>query len=260
MYANGVGTEQDYFEAAIWFRQAAERNVPEAQYNLGLAYELGRGLTKDEALAVKWYRAASDQGYARARYNLGLMIEEGRGIAADETAAATLYRAAAEQGFGPAQNNYGIMLAEGRGGLVPNLVEAYVWLALAAENGVNPVGRDLVARQLQPGQIAQARARMAALKAPPGERPAVADAGTAPAEPTGQASAALAAKLSGMEAELAKARDENTRLASFLQNLQQEKSRLEERISQLSATARSAPAEQERILLEKNSSRPPTPP
>ena len=42
--------------------RAAERNVPEAQYNLGLAYELGRGLSKDETLAIKWYRAAVEAG------------------------------------------------------------------------------------------------------------------------------------------------------------------------------------------------------
>lgn len=270
MYANGVGTPQDYFEAAIWFRQAAERNVPEAQYNLGLAYELGRGLTKDETLAVKWYRSASEQGYARARYNLALMLEEGRGAAVDEVSAAQLYRIAAEQGFGPAQNNYGIMLAEGRGGLVPNLIEAYAWLALAADNGVNPVGRDLVAGRLAPDQLAAARNRYTIVRsqlagqvaaptlaaaAPSAPAPAPTRP-SAPAVDTGAAqAAALTARLQAAEADLERLRGENNRLASALQALQQERVALEQRLNQVAAAAQAVPAVQAQLESERNSLR-----
>ncbi len=252
MYANGIGTGQDYFEAAIWFRQAAERNVPEAQYNLGLAYELGRGLSRDETLAQKWYRSASEQGYARARYNLALMIEEGRGSTSDEATAALLYRAAAEQGFGPAQNNYGIMLAEGRGGLVTNLIEAYAWLALAAENGVGPVGRDLVAGHLPPDQLGEARNRMAALKAQLGAKSGVAAAAAAPSPAVEDPASNLASRLQLAEGELLKARNENTRLAAAVQDIQREKGQLEQRLNQLSVAAQAAPAADGKLLEEKN--------
>jgi TPR repeat protein len=60
IYASGVGVAQDYFVAMLWFRQAAEAGIPDAQYNLALAYETGRGLSRDEALAQRWYRGASD--------------------------------------------------------------------------------------------------------------------------------------------------------------------------------------------------------
>ncbi|HRI81831.1 MAG TPA: tetratricopeptide repeat protein, partial [Opitutaceae bacterium] len=241
MYANGVGVPQDYFEAALWFRQAAEAGVPEAQYNLGLAYEIGRGLAKDEMLAQRWYRAAAEQNYARARYNLALMLEEGRGSAMDEAMAAQLYRTAALQGFGPAQNNYGIMLAEGRGGLASNFKEAYAWLALAAENGVTAVGRDLVAARLQPAELAEARARQEAIKAQMEGRTIAPAAIPAPgSEVATRQLAELGDQLRNAQGEMDRLRTENTRLAGTVQAIQSEKIQLERKLAQLAAETRPA--------------------
>ncbi len=241
MYANGIGVAQDYFEAMLWFRQAAESGIPDAQYNLALAYETGRGLSKDESLAQRWYRAASDQGYIRARYNLALMLEEGRGSGVDEAAAAQLYRAAAAQGFGPAQNNYGIMLAEGRGGLASNFKEAYAWLALAAENGVTAVGRDLVAARLQPAELAEAKGRMEAIKAQLEGRPATTVASAAALPLADEAAArqltALTEQFNSAQAEVARLRSENTRLGGALQDLQVRNGQMEQQIARLEENA-----------------------
>ena len=38
-----------------------------AQYNLGIMYQDGRGVTKDDAEAVKWYTLAAEQGHALAQ-------------------------------------------------------------------------------------------------------------------------------------------------------------------------------------------------
>jgi chromosome segregation ATPase len=250
-----VGVPQDYFEAALWFRQAAEAGVPEAQYNLGLAYEIGRGLAKDETLAQRWYRAAAEQNYARARYNLALMLEEGRGSAMDEAMAAQLYRTAALQGFGPAQNNYGIMLAEGRGGLASNFKEAYAWLALAAENGVTAVGRDLVAARLQPAELAEARARQEAIKAQmEGRTIAPAAIPTSGSEVATRQLAELGDQLRNAQGEMDRLRAENTRLAGTVQAIQSEKIQLERKRAQLAAETRpGAPdrrAEAEMVALQ----------
>lgn len=248
MYASGVGVAQDYFEAVLWFRQAAESGIPDAQYNLALAYETGRGLSKDEVLAQRWYRAASDQGYMRARYNLALMLEEGRGSAVDEATAAQLYRAAAEQGFGPAQNNYGIMLAEGRGGLASNFREAYAWLALAAENGVTAVGRDLVAARLQPAELAEAKARKEAIKAQLEGRPATTVASVATSPLADDAAvrqiAALTEQFNSAQAEVARLRSENMRLGGALQEMQVRSGQLEQqtaRLEEIAGRAQAAP-------------------
>ena len=47
-------------------RQRAEQGNAAAQYNLGVAYDNGEGVTKSDAEAVKWYRLAADQGNAAA--------------------------------------------------------------------------------------------------------------------------------------------------------------------------------------------------
>lgn len=73
----------DYATAIREFRPFAEQGNAVAQYNLGVMYQLGRGITKDEAEAVKWYRKAAEQGLAPAQHNLGFMYEQGLGIAKD---------------------------------------------------------------------------------------------------------------------------------------------------------------------------------
>ncbi len=44
-----------------------------AQFNLGVMYDKGRGVSQDYAEAVKWYRKAAEQGHASAQHNLGVM-------------------------------------------------------------------------------------------------------------------------------------------------------------------------------------------
>ena len=46
---------RNYTKAAKYYLFAAERGVPEAQYNIGSMYERGDGIKKDIILAVRWY-------------------------------------------------------------------------------------------------------------------------------------------------------------------------------------------------------------
>ena len=46
MYADGLNVLQDDAEAVRWFRLAAGQGEAEAQYNLGLMYDNGRGVPK----------------------------------------------------------------------------------------------------------------------------------------------------------------------------------------------------------------------
>lgn len=66
MYANGQGVEQDYEEAAQWYRRAAEKGVAAAQAKLGQLYERGLGVPKDMEFAYAWYGVASSLGNGRA--------------------------------------------------------------------------------------------------------------------------------------------------------------------------------------------------
>jgi TPR repeat protein len=62
------GLTKDEVEAVKWFRKAAEQNVADAQYNLGVCYANGQGVTEDDAEAVKWFRKAAEQNQADAQY------------------------------------------------------------------------------------------------------------------------------------------------------------------------------------------------
>ena len=55
-YMNGEGITQDYKKAIEWFSKAAESNDSEAQYNIGIIYvNGGYGIQKDLVKAVYWF-------------------------------------------------------------------------------------------------------------------------------------------------------------------------------------------------------------
>jgi TPR repeat protein len=51
--------------------QKAETGDKQAQFELGIAYELGRGVTKSHEEAAKWWHKAAHQGLAQAQTWLG---------------------------------------------------------------------------------------------------------------------------------------------------------------------------------------------
>ena len=57
LYEKGLGVSQDYAQAARWYLKAAEQGDPDAQYNVALLYETGTGVARDLDAAQKWYRA-----------------------------------------------------------------------------------------------------------------------------------------------------------------------------------------------------------
>ncbi len=67
MYASGKGISQDYATSLSWYQKAAEKDLPSAQYNLGLMYENGMGTTPDKAKAQEWFHRAAAHNFAPAR-------------------------------------------------------------------------------------------------------------------------------------------------------------------------------------------------
>ena len=61
LYRRGIELERDDTRAADHFRAAALAGSPEAQYQLGLMYELGIGLVVDTGEASRWYGLSSGQ-------------------------------------------------------------------------------------------------------------------------------------------------------------------------------------------------------
>ena len=112
----------DYTTAAKEWRQLAEAGEPEAQFNLGLLFLDGHGVPQSPVEAANWFRRAAEQDYTQAQHNLGAMYGSGQGVKRD-------------------------------------YIQAYKWLNLCAAKGNAGcvTQRDLIAKKLKPGQIAEAQ-------------------------------------------------------------------------------------------------------
>jgi cell division septation protein DedD len=64
----------DYARAIREWRPMAEAGDADAQFNLGQAYKLGRGVPQDLAQAADWFGRAARQNHLQAADNLGLVL------------------------------------------------------------------------------------------------------------------------------------------------------------------------------------------
>jgi TPR repeat protein len=123
-----------------------------------VAQDFSKGLEAaqrgDFVTALREWKPLAEQGYANAQYNLGVMYDTGRGAAQDYTKAVKWYHKAAAQGVAKAQYNLGFMYYKGRGVLQENVI-AHMWFKLAAEQGND--GGAMVADQMTPSAIAEAQ-------------------------------------------------------------------------------------------------------
>lgn len=67
---------------ALW-KPLAEKGFADAQYNLGIVYLHGDGVSKNDGEAIKWFRLAAEQGDRSAQQQLGVMILHGQGTTAN---------------------------------------------------------------------------------------------------------------------------------------------------------------------------------
>ena len=126
---------QEYQSAVGWYKLSAEQSHAEAQFKLGLFYELDRSIERNRAEALKWYRFASEQGHAMAQFMLGVYCVEGKIIEQNYEEAVKWFKLAAEQGLDKTQYFLGAVYLSGWGFIAQNIQEAVKWFKLAAEQG-----------------------------------------------------------------------------------------------------------------------------
>ena len=157
--------EENYQKAyQLWFIEA-EKGDPFAQFNLGVMYERGDGVTQDYKKAMKWFEKSAELGYSPAQVNLGIMNLNGRGIPQNIMAALKWFQKAAEKGNAEAQYNLGNMYLKGQG--VPkNLEMAYVWWSIASESGhlEAKTNKEVAEQNMLPNQIKEAQQKPNRLK------------------------------------------------------------------------------------------------
>jgi TPR repeat protein len=117
--------------------KAAEGDA-EAQFNLGLGF--GCVGNADYIHAAHWYRRAAEQNHALAQYNLGVMFARGQGVSPDNSACAVLMRQAAEGGDAGGQYYIGAQCHRASADCMgqeatESRIEAYKWYHLARAQG-----------------------------------------------------------------------------------------------------------------------------
>lgn len=129
------GVTQNFEKAAFWFREAADNDVANASYNLGVLYHQGLGVEKDLDRAIYWYREAAKDGHPEAQYNLGIAHIEGIGTSYDAPLAAAFFESAANKGIVEAAYNLGLIYENGLIGNQARAEDAILWYKIAADGG-----------------------------------------------------------------------------------------------------------------------------
>ena len=195
----------DYSGAVAIWRPLAEKGDADAQFNLGQAYRLGRGVPTNLAAAKTWFERSASQGHMDAETTLGLLLFQNN----DQAEGLKWLKKASEKGEPRAMLVYGTALVNGDS-VTQDPVLGYAFVSRAAAQGLGPAKETLaqldqllpaadrkrgveMARQLAKGAPAPSPAPAKAASAKPkpaAKAPAKTAAAAAPAKPAPPAAAA----------------------------------------------------------------------
>jgi hypothetical protein len=149
-YQLGRGVPIDYGEAMRWYRKAADLGFAAAMNNIGALYQLGQGVSQDYSEAMRWFRKGADLGDRNAMRAIGSFYQDGLGVPQDYSEAMRWYRKAADLGDTYSMNNIGLLYNNGQG-VPPDYGEAMGWYRKAADLG-NPMAMGNIGRLYEHGQ------------------------------------------------------------------------------------------------------------
>lgn len=130
----------DYSSAVAVWRPLAQQGDADAQFNLGQAYRLGRGVPTNLALAKDWLEKAATQGHVDAETTLGLLLFQN----SEQPAALKWLKLAAEAGEPRAMLVYGTALFNGDT-VTQDPIAGYAYVYRANASGL-AAARDVVAQ------------------------------------------------------------------------------------------------------------------
>jgi uncharacterized protein len=128
----------DYTAAITQWRPLAISGDADAQFNLGQAYKLGRGVPVDLKLAEDWYRKAALQGHLQAEDNYGLILFQN----GDRQKALPYIEKSSARGEPRAQYVLGTALFNGDM-VTKDWVRAYALMTRASASGLSPASASL---------------------------------------------------------------------------------------------------------------------
>lgn len=125
---------KDYTHAVQYYRIAAEKGLPPAQFELGCLYLQGKGVAYNIKEGFKWIKLSAEAGWSRAYTPLAGMYYEGLGTTKNVEEATKWYFKGAEYGDKEAQFCIGLAYNIGEG--VPqSYLNAAKWYEKAAKQG-----------------------------------------------------------------------------------------------------------------------------
>jgi TPR repeat protein len=162
--------KKDYAAALKEFTPAAKQGNAEAEVYLGRMYLLGQGVPTDREEAIKWLKASGDKGNADAQFFLGTIYLLPR---KDVPQGLMWMRLSAEQGNQDAQLLLGQTYMQGVKELSRDLVQADMWMRLAAKGNLPFYQHqvDGLERQMSSADIEKAKVLAAAWTPKHGLRP-----------------------------------------------------------------------------------------
>ena len=172
----------DYPGAVAIWRPLAEAGDADAQFNIGQAYRLGRGVPLDLAAAKIWFERAARSGHLDAQTTLGLLIFQN----GDRAGGLKWLKQAADQGEPRALLVYGTALYNGDG-VTQDRILGYAYVSRSAGQGLEPAQETLAQlNQLMPAAdrqkaMALARTVPTGSPVPPKSKPAKVATAKAPA-------------------------------------------------------------------------------
>ncbi|MFV0321489.1 MAG: tetratricopeptide repeat protein [Alphaproteobacteria bacterium] len=105
----------------------ADGGYAPAQYNMGVMYLTGNGVSKNQSQGVKYLRKAADRGHTKAASTIGAMYLQGQGVTRNAGQARRYLTKAAQKG--DAQSMLYLSLMYNRGdGVKQDKAQAYQWL------------------------------------------------------------------------------------------------------------------------------------
>ncbi|WP_299616608.1 hypothetical protein [Pelagibius sp.] len=153
-YNEGRGVDQDLNAGAKWINAAAARGERRAQYTVGAAYYNGNNVEQDYVRAATYLADAANQDYAPAQYLLAECYANGRGVTRNLAWAARWYGKAADQGYADGAFSYGVMQAAGLG-IPTDMARGYAWLSVADQVG-HASAKDVraaIANKMSPAEL-----------------------------------------------------------------------------------------------------------
>ena len=123
----------DYVGAVAIWRPLAEAGDPDASFNLGQAYRMGRGVLVDLSSAQTWLERAAEKGHVDAQTTLGLLLFQN----GNQAEGLRWLKGSAEKGDARAMLVFGTALFNGDS-IAQDPVLGYAYVSRAAAQGLEP--------------------------------------------------------------------------------------------------------------------------